>query len=1472
MGANQRTTATTYSNLGAYQGENIGTGHGTPAQNDSTWTSTYRPQANMTQILWNAGFSTNAQWSDGDGTAQGVDGGPGGAGNGPGIGGSNANLAGTFATVAGTGATASATISIANVISIAVTAGGSEYGSVPAVTISGGSGAGATATAVLTDGVVTSITMTSQGSGYSSMDSLTVTIASPGTPNILVNANSVTFTQTTGHSNYFYQPTTASDGIPIDGQIVLGGGTGFGGETPYDADGTTDNFARLYIKYVATGSSPDTNDYLTVKVGTYYNDGTFGTFKLHADQVVAAIGGGFSDDPHGNVSGSSGSNQYWTAFIPDLDKFKGEPVTIAADDGSGAGATGYIVTSNTSTGAVASVVITGAGTGFVEAGEACTVTGTASGKTSCKGTCTINGSGGITALTVTTAGVDYKSGRLYITIGANGNTGRAYNIKQCELYVANQWDNSRGKGHAEYDTLGVDSDGNSGITFTRSPSGRINPGKTASTAASKYNISGDFVDVAKVTTPIWDFTYVQGDGMQTDATSSSSTYASSSVYHKYPVAVDVGNKTIRTTAYINNTAPAGTHASDYFGIGAQTIYIEEINQTLKPFAAIGAAREDTRVEASGAVKVNALGQWQNGDQAVNPFFIYDKLSYRIETTEPITEFYIDWDDGEDNSPEKANYQLIKLEEPTFFATAEHVYTTHGSHYPVIRAKSVDGYLSKYYTAYEDQGTLIGTTTTEGVSSTEGDTNYDRIYLTSRVGLEAGSYILVDEEYIQVKTTPSATSAGVVNITDGRGALGSEISAHTLGSSVYNAAGSNQNDFSALESSKLTHGQNEFSMVSVDHISTHKLPVFRPANKPPIAILKTDRSRVLSGIQNELFSTSGALAPHTVHIDASANSSTGADSAKVKITYETYSTSGDDQQILSATKYDTQTIPNVSKILKVELINLKEVKTTTNYALKAGERVYIRKTNASGDVFCYVSLGNPIVKENDHMNIAVLDVSESRTRASNVTIDSYFIDDGHHITGSSRHNPVSTALQEAATTAATLQTGDTLVSGFKTYYPSISTQYSFQSKLDPIDTDGRYLPREILCRAQVKDSSSTTRTDTSGGDTIEYSYLDHDMYTGYNPTTPPRPSVIKSSNLLLGTLDRDTPNWTDLSTLNRSSTKSSAEFILGGGHTSTTARTPTAGAAHTDKAENYMLMTRVDKFDRIFIKTYNNYTANPPTMSGTTTLPEYRISLYYPSKDSTGTIVWKPLPFSDSTKYENVADSSLMKDGSIMFKPPSDWEKTKSASIHADEWLFGEAFTADSSGTDGPVDKWTVDSYGIMICIATKYNHANKANLGISFMRPYSNAHSQILTLLDPTHVSLNNRAIAQGISFSRNGQYSQLTSRLGKTEIRKISARSGKVTFGGVDLGDATRKEMKEYQQNSTPVYLDVEHKNGDFTRFFGVLDSMSENHTTGGMTPKFGLNLTVSHIIEFDSTGTILSNDYISLGGNVDYESQYIQ
>ena len=40
-----------------------------------------------------------------------------------------------------------------------------------------------------------------------------------------------------------------------------------------------------------------------------------------------------------------------------------------------------------------------------------------------------------------------------------------------------------------------------------------------------------------------------------------------------------------------------------------------------------------------------------------PYFIYNRYYYRIDANEPVSEFHIDWDDGEDNSPEKRNLQI-----------------------------------------------------------------------------------------------------------------------------------------------------------------------------------------------------------------------------------------------------------------------------------------------------------------------------------------------------------------------------------------------------------------------------------------------------------------------------------------------------------------------------------------------------------------------------------------------------------------------------------------------------------------------------------------------------------------------------------------------------------------------------------------------------------------------------------------------
>ena len=104
-----------------------------------------------------------------------------------------------------------------------------------------------------------------------------------------------------------------------------------------------------------------------------------------------------------------------------------------------------------------------------------------------------------------------------------------------------------------------------------------------------------------------------------------------------------------------------------------------------------------------------------------------------------------------------------------------------------------------------------------------------------------------------------------------------------------------------------------------------------------------------------------------------------------------------------------------------------------------------------------------------------------------------------------------------------------------------------------------------------------------------------------------------------------------------------------------------------------------------------------------------------------------------------------------------------------------------------------------------------------------------------------------------------------KSEIRKIGANGGTVTFGSVDLGDTdatgNRKSIKGYQQNATPVFLDVTHKSGEKTRFFGVITNMSEDHPVGLQFPKYAVTMEVSHIVELDSSGNLLS-DKISIGG----------
>ena len=150
----------------------------------------------------------------------------------------------------------------------------------------------------------------------------------------------------------------------------------------------------------------------------------------------------------------------------------------------------------------------------------------------------------------------------------------------------------------------------------------------------------------------------------------------------------------------------------------------------------------------------------------------------------------------------------------------------------------------------------------------------------------------------------------------------------------------------------------------------------------------------------------------------------------------------------------------------------------------------------------------------------------------------------------------------------------------------------------------------------------------------------------------------------------------------------------------------------------------------------------------------------------------------------------------------------------------------------------------------------------------------MIRVVDGHHVSLNSIAVTQSISFSRQGKFVNMEDRFGRTEIRKLGAGGGSITFGSVDLGDTdaagNRKIIKSYQQNATPVFIDVTHKSGEKTRFYGIIKSMSEDHPTGTQFPKYAVQMQISHIIEMDSSGDLLS-DKISIGGKIDGARKYV-
>ena len=81
-------------------------------------------------------------------------------------------------------------------------------------------------------------------------------------------------------------------------------------------------------------------------------------------------------------------------------------------------------------------------------------------------------------------------------------------------------------------------------------------------------------------------------------------------------------------------------------------------------------------------------------------------------------------------------------------------------------------------------------------------------------------------------------------------------------------------------------------------------------------------------------------------------------------------------------------------------------------------------------------------------------------------------------------------------------------------------------------------------------------------------------------------------------------------------------------------------------------------------------------------------------------------------------------------------------------------------------------------------------------------------------------------------------------------------------VNTSTRKDFNTYMKKDIPVFYDVERKNDEYIRFYGRIVSLGENYPAGNSISKFNAQLEITHVVEFDSDGDWLHDNYISVGG----------
>tara|TARA_R110000744_G_scaffold254904_2_gene370469 strand:- start:1201 stop:4311 length:3111 start_codon:yes stop_codon:yes gene_type:complete len=924
------------------------------------------------------------------------------------------------------------------------------------------------------------------------------------------------------------------------------------------------------------------------------------------------------------------------------------------------------------------------------------------------------------------------------------------------------------------------------------------------------------------------------------------------------------------------------------------------------------------------ILVLAADTFPDGDElyhieAPGYFFTFQKYYYRLDASDVVKGFIIDWDDGEDNSPEKANRQTILLDSPRNYTVVEHTYTKHAKFYPLIRTISVEGFYSKFYSTYS-RVSLDRTKSLETQTLIAGQNEYSILSLDVQVG---------QGTLPRIPTLAPANMPPIAKLSIDRMSVFSGIDNDVITGTQYGYA--HVDRLTSESVLNFTSGveviyQTTKGTVLKQTITPHSTLAIADNTKFPADALDGTLDKVLSVKivklkEGAAGNTSLLAADERIHIYATADSATvGAVTDKVITTVSL----GNPVQTLDRPGFSLIADGSMSQ---ARCSNV----SINNYTFDTGKLNYYSTST--------VPYYNPDLEQiSDIIGAAPGEANLFDQTESNVRVHYHHrVNEGDVIDSNTKRFydtnrlirlQVKDSSGDTATDAATFYetTGQadstTELDGAITDAAATEIDVDDGAVFDAGDVIAIHSGTEFMLVQSIssneltvtrgyQNTTAATHLDTKTvyilknngkyGDSIDMSFLEHWNSEAYSVDRN-IPSSIKSRGLLMyansslsdhagtpGTelwSERETNNNTNYSNFTSTSdNEGDPALVFGGTHhadgdinRTQLTRMP---AGETDRPTNYMLCCKTDKYNKLFLRMENTFKRASDALFSDDiyVAAKLRLTAWYTAKESkhSTSYIWKPLSFVDGTATGGEY-SSLRTSGLISFDMPDDWAKIKSSDL---PWSNGNNKPVDSNDgtTNDPESKWTEDMYGLLFGMACQ-NDVPDANASYRCYNvvPASNSHSAVIKVIDPHHKSLNDIAISQSVSWVRKGKYINITDRLGRSEIRKLGASGGSVKFGGVELnGDYTtqKKLLNTYQREGTPVYLDIQRavRSGEYIRFYGVISDMSEDYPVGMQHPKFGINMMVEYVSEFSGTnGTVIGDGVLmSLGGEIIDEPKYL-